>query len=611
MELIYMWIKDYKNIKKQGFNLSSKYIFNYNEDSNKLILEEFREGIFNDKKLIDIIAVIGKNGSGKSNLLEAIKKAYLLKLKSDSNSSILVFLKDEEFLVFELNYDFISTLSCESKVPKINFSNENIKEIPKEIKNSHLIFYSPVFDFQNEFEKDKIIKDISTSFLFHKDGNLLIYKDLVREADFLYHTKIKVEKEPARLKIVVKEYEIENKNHITPIKSNYFNSLYQSWKKDTILENSKASAKGFSKHNDEFRENVKKLFKNRMNVYLYLGLSNCTEDLKNKIEKLHTIIFNDSNDFEKDLFSNDIDSLEYKGIETIRNFYTTLNNLPNECFYYEKDSFYILIEHKNKEIINSFIRGYEALMNLPSKAFSTGERIEVVTEHSHQNNVTSLMTIPRFFDFEWTPKLSSGEKAYLQLYSRIYNAIKINSNRTDNDNLLILIDEGELYFHPEWQRTYIDTLEKFIKALYDNFGTKVNYKIILTSHSPFVVSDLPKENVILLGEEQGELQNTFGANIYSLFKNSFFLKSSLGEFAQNKIKGVINDLSGEFSLSAERLAEIKYIISSIGEPLIKDKLDGMYLKKIDKVEKLKILDEKIQALQIEKEKLQSLGEEND
>jgi hypothetical protein len=59
------------------------------------------------------------------------------------------------------------------------------------------------------------------------------------------------------------------------------------------------------------------------------------------------------------------------------------------------------------------------------------------------------------------------------------------------------------------------------------------------------------------------------------------------------------------------ITEIKYIISSIGEPLIKDKLDGMYSKKIDKAEKLRILDEKIQALQIEKEKLQSLGEDND
>ena len=78
--------------------------------------------------------------------------------------------------------------------------------------------------------------------------------------------------------------------------------------------------------------------------------------------------------------------------------------------------------------------------------------------------------------------------------------------------------------------------------------------------------------------------------ILNLFKNSFFLKSSLGEFAQNKIKETIDDLSGEASLSADRITAIKYIISSIGEPLIKDKLESMYLKKIGKAEKLRILE---------------------
>lgn len=546
-------------------------------------------------------------------MLEAIQNAYLLTPTFDS---ILVFLKNQELVVFRMNYSIINeifSLSCESNVPGISFSNDSIREIPTHIENSHLIFYSPTFDLQNEFIKDsKIIKNVSTSYQFKKEGNLLIYNDLVKEAAFLYNKTIKVEKEPARLKIVVKEYEIENKNHITPIKSNYFNSLYQkSWRKDPTLENLKNFSVSSSKYNDELIEKVKKMFKDRVNVYLYLGLSNCTEDLKEKIKKLHTIIFNDSNGFEKDLFSKEIDSLEYKGIEIIRNFYKKLNGLPNDCFYYEKKFFFILIDHKNKEMINSFIKSYEALMHLPSKEFSKGERIEILTEHSNFNNLVSLVTIPRFFDFEWSPKLSSGHKAYLQLYSRIYNAIKINTKRKENDNILILIDEGELYFHPEWQRTYIDKLVEFIKALYDNFGKKVNYKVILSSHSPFVVADLPKENIILLGEKNRQLTNTFGANIYSLYKNSFFLKSSLGEFAQNKIKKTIDDLNGEDFLPAERIAEIEYIISSIGEPLIKDKLESMYLKKIGKVEKLRMLDEKIRTLQLEKKKLQSLGEDND
>ncbi len=63
MELLYMWIENYKNLKKREVNLSSKYKFSYNESSYKLVLEELREGIFNDTDLTDIIAIIGENGS--------------------------------------------------------------------------------------------------------------------------------------------------------------------------------------------------------------------------------------------------------------------------------------------------------------------------------------------------------------------------------------------------------------------------------------------------------------------------------------------------------------------------------------------------------------------
>ena len=73
-----------------------------------------------------------------------------------------------------------------------------------------------------------------------------------------------------------------------------------------------------------------------------------------------------------------------------------------------------------------------------------------------------------------------------------------------------------------------------------------NIHIILTSHSPFIISDLPKENVIFL--EKGEQLNpfedgkqTFGANIHTLLSHGFFMKEGLmGEFAKEKIQSIIN-----------------------------------------------------------------------
>ena len=34
MELVYLWVEDYKNIHKQGFNFSLRFEYDYNLDTN-------------------------------------------------------------------------------------------------------------------------------------------------------------------------------------------------------------------------------------------------------------------------------------------------------------------------------------------------------------------------------------------------------------------------------------------------------------------------------------------------------------------------------------------------------------------------------------------------
>ena len=37
MELVYLWVEEYKNIIGQGFNFSPRFKFDYNEKTNELI----------------------------------------------------------------------------------------------------------------------------------------------------------------------------------------------------------------------------------------------------------------------------------------------------------------------------------------------------------------------------------------------------------------------------------------------------------------------------------------------------------------------------------------------------------------------------------------------
>ncbi len=40
MELVYLWVEEYKNIHKQGFNFSPRFRCDYDPDTNDLTIEE-------------------------------------------------------------------------------------------------------------------------------------------------------------------------------------------------------------------------------------------------------------------------------------------------------------------------------------------------------------------------------------------------------------------------------------------------------------------------------------------------------------------------------------------------------------------------------------------
>ncbi|MCT7576601.1 hypothetical protein [Aliarcobacter butzleri] len=76
MELVYLWVEEYKNIKNQGFNFSPRFECEYDESSKELTINENKDyvSIFPDN--INITAIVGENGSGKSSVLAGIKNAF-------------------------------------------------------------------------------------------------------------------------------------------------------------------------------------------------------------------------------------------------------------------------------------------------------------------------------------------------------------------------------------------------------------------------------------------------------------------------------------------------------------------------------------------------------
>ena len=104
--------------------------------------------------------------------------------------------------------------------------------------------------------------------------------------------------------------------------------------------------------------------------------------------------------------------------------------------------------------------------------------------------------------------------------------------------------------------------------------------ILFVTHSPFILSDIPKCNVMFLqdGMVKNDMQeNTFGSNIHSLLKNGFFLPNlPMGEFAYQKINHLFYLLnSGDFNPKTD-LDDIYQQILLVGEPFLRSQLLSLY-----------------------------------
>lgn len=210
-------------------------------------------------------------------------------------------------------------------------------------------------------------------------------------------------------------------------------------------------------------------------------------------------------------------------------------------------------------------------------------------------------------------QLSSGERQfYVTISSIIYHAMNIisisdNQDRVKYGNMLVVLDESEICFHPEYQRTFIYRLIEVIKRL--KFNSVMNFHLLLTTHSPFILSDIPSSNILYLKDgksledEKDDFVNPLGANINDILCQSFFLDKEgfIGKHVRNAIISLYSYLTpqsqkeeGEEDTSnlmedpkhnayKDVESEIKWndksaltIINTIGEPLIKESLLYLY-----------------------------------
>lgn len=167
--------------------------------------------------------------------------------------------------------------------------------------------------------------------------------------------------------------------------------------------------------------------------------------------------------------------------------------------------------------------------------------------------------------------MSSGERQFLHSISyALYHiknieSVKAGVNRVHYDHINLILDEAELYYHPEYQRRYVQMLLESMS--WCKFRNIKSINIIIVTHSPFILSDMLQDNVLYLenGGRRMVEGYTFGANYYDLLYNSFFFKkNAIGEVATRVITDMIQH--------PDKYKDKKWMLDILADPIIRGHL---------------------------------------
>lgn len=159
--------------------------------------------------------------------------------------------------------------------------------------------------------------------------------------------------------------------------------------------------------------------------------------------------------------------------------------------------------------------------------------------------------------FEWQYP-SSGELNYCSLRVVLQTNLLISEKK--RNCVWFLCDEPDNAFHPEWKRIVI-------QLILECCASNNSYvQLWISTHSPILLSDVPKQAAILLNRE-GENKkieyssySPFAQQLYRMYRDAFFLEDgAIGSFAEHKIDEALE----------KRNDELHRIIDILDEPLLK------------------------------------------
>lgn len=586
MELVYLWVEDYKNIHKQGFNFSGQYRCDYDPDKKELTIDKNDDHVHIFPENINVTAIVGENGAGKSSICEEILNIISSKI-----------------LVFNIN-----TIWYIRKPDEVNviFKDHTKNYQALDLKSFHAIYLHTDIIKPNEIVDSLTYSNAGTNFAnpYH-----LLLKPAIDDSTL---DLAKFQKE---FYLLIFKYFREHKTNIfdfTPTNSDLNITTLQKLSK-------KISFNLENKDNDEdfiFRTNRVEAIVNAV-----MNNANSSNNIQEKFLAflLKKYVQNIS----------DIEKFNTLGLYEAADYVVASDMIETEDgdYIFKDESTYTSYDFEDKILGYSYIEDKELYTtndtaSVKSKKFrqyvgllqsieeDIGQAIEIEEAFdliSYDKDLFFTLVRIGFIEIDFSDdfgrsffKLSHGERKFftdsLLLYDEIF--------KNEKNNVLILLDEPDLALHPRWQKQYISQLISTFSKI-----TEKHIHFLISSHSSFILSDIPKENVVFLkkGKQIDPDIDTFGANIHTLLSHGFFMEHGLmGEFAKSKINEVITLLNSKRKLSKKNQKFCEDVISIIGEPILQKTLQHQLDQKLNTNEtELQKLEREQKEIQEKIDKLKS------
>lgn len=445
------------------------------------------------------ICLVGINGSGKSKLLECIAEVfeYLNSLYTDFITEI----KPNE-IQFQIDYLF-----------KIKRGYKYVRFIKNELSKKTICFIGSDEDYLVElFDIDEVrgfLPEIVIGYSSGENESLSSYFHPYNDSysDYyqtraIYPTK-RIEKLPDLPHFLWVDYKMNNLVFI----SNSILGLFEekTWSQITkeinieSLKSFRITIKLKPKTGP-----VKGIFPAPEQKEIIEKLKNCSTS-SSYSDKENTTIF--------DFYLSDATKLAFK-----ENFKTKLN------LYISMFQLYLL----NHVLIRSELQEINRIQKETGEKLGRPQINETQKAFNISNIKVKLNNTKSVVSYR---DLSDGEHQYLHVFGTL--------NMVNKDNVLFLMDEPETHFNPQWRSAFISNMKSTIG--------KSKQEYLITTHSPFLLSDSKSENVFIFNRQKDKIKikqpeiQTYGTAIDKLLEIAFGVAPPIAKLSSDAINRLINN----------------------------------------------------------------------